>query len=543
MPNIQFQIQKLKEFIRKEGLITKDKQKIISSAGREEDWLFDLRNVFLEPEPLDLIAEIFWHNFGKEYPFQVGGQEVAAIPLVTAIIMKSRQMGKPVNGFIIRKSRKPTGLQKIIEGNFTDGKIILVDDLINSGTTALRQIKIIENSSQKVNSFFTLINFRGKKNTELLEKKQVRLFSLFSPEDFGLSSKEEKIPEENFKAVWRFQSPDPSYFWIIPKSAPYLDEEKVYFGSDSGYFWALEQKDGAVSWKFKCGYTPPGKGIFSSPAVHEDKVYFGAYDGNVYALDKNNGEIKWKFREADWVGSSPAVAADLGLLFIGLEFGLFTKRGGIAALDLETGKKIWDYRMTNFVHSSPAYCPERRLVATGCNDYHAYLFDAKKGKLKWKFETGGVIRDSLAFNLEKNLVLFGSYDNFVYAVDIDSGELRGKYETGDIIYSTPKVHEENVYFASTDKNLYSVNLKTGALNWRFTAGGRIFSSPQVIGSKILFGANDGKLYEIDSRTGKCVSFFQATERITSRVAHNPKTGRYFLSTYANELYCLEKPES
>ena len=118
--------------------------------------------------------------------------------------------------------------------------------------------------------------------------------------------------------------------------------------------------------------------------------------------------------------------------------------------------------MTDFVHSSPAYCQERRIVATGCNDYHAYLFDAKKGKLKWKFETGGVIRDSLAFDLERNLFLFGSYDNFVYAVDIDSGELRGKYETKDIIYSTPKVYEENVYFTSTDKNLYSVNLDS----WR-----------------------------------------------------------------------------
>ena len=110
----------LRDNIKKRGLVTKEKQKLIASDGSELRWLFDLRNIFLKPDSLDLIADIFWHIFEKEYPFQVGGQEIAAIPLVSAIIMKSKQLKKPVSGFVIRKSRKPAGLQKLIEGKLND---------------------------------------------------------------------------------------------------------------------------------------------------------------------------------------------------------------------------------------------------------------------------------------------------------------------------------------------------------------------------------------------------------------------------------------
>ncbi|MCX6741531.1 MAG: quinonprotein alcohol dehydrogenase, partial [Candidatus Parcubacteria bacterium] len=106
-------IEKLKEIIKREGIITKNQRKIAGAKGNEISWLFDLRNIFLNSEGLDLITDIFWQYFEKEYPFQVGGQEVAAIPLISAIILKSEQINRPVNGFIIRKSRKPTGLQKI----------------------------------------------------------------------------------------------------------------------------------------------------------------------------------------------------------------------------------------------------------------------------------------------------------------------------------------------------------------------------------------------------------------------------------------------
>ncbi|MEK7553134.1 MAG: PQQ-binding-like beta-propeller repeat protein, partial [Patescibacteria group bacterium] len=80
----------------------------------------------------------------------------------------------------------------------------------------------------------------------------------------------------------------------------------------------------------------------------------------------------------------------------------------------------------------------------------------------------------------------------------------------------------------------------GELNWRFSANGRFLASPVIIEDKIYIGATDGKLYEINIQTGKMTDFFQATERITNKIAYNAKTKRFFLPTYANEIYCLEK---
>jgi hypothetical protein len=48
------------------------------------------------------------------------------------------------------------------------------------------------------------------------------------------------------------------------------------------------------------------------------------------------------------------------------------------------------------------------------------------------------------------------------------------------------------------------------------------------------------MYEVDIKSGKCKSIYQTAERITNKISYNPETKRYFLPTYANEIYCLEK---
>jgi len=126
-----------------------------------------------------------------------------------------------------------------------------------------------------------------------LKEKGVELVSVFSLPDFGLplrGAKNGKLPRNNFELVWRWQSSDPNFFYVAPKSAPALDEDKIYLGSDNGNFWALRQADGTTVWKYKVGWHTKGKNIFSSPAIHKNSVYFGAYDGNLYSLNKDPGK-------------------------------------------------------------------------------------------------------------------------------------------------------------------------------------------------------------------------------------------------------------
>jgi outer membrane protein assembly factor BamB len=74
----------------------------------------------------------------------------------------------------------------------------------------------------------------------------------------------------------------------------------------------------------------------------------------------------------------------------------------------------------------------------------------------------------------------------------------------------------------------------------FETNGRIFGSPVIIGDSVFIGSNDGRLYEIDMESGRSHGYFQASERLMSKVTHNDSTRRIFARTVANELYCLRK---
>ncbi len=534
----------LYKIIKREAIITSDQRKSYGRDGAPQDWVFDIKKITLDPIALNLIADIFWQKYENTYPFQVGCQETAAIPLVSAIVCNSQQIGKPVNGFYIRKSRKKDGLQKIIEGKFDDNKIILVDDIINSGQTISRQINVIEEQGKKVSNVFTLVNYREETNYKFLKEKDIQLISLFPITEFGLELIKEvrDIPRNYFNVLWHFKSPNPEFFYVVPKSTPALDEDKIYFGSDSGYFWALDQKNGKVVWRHRIFWFSR-KGIFSSPAICKENVYFGAYDGNIYCLNKETGKKKWIFMEADWVGSSPVISEDLNLLFIGLEFGLLRKQGGIVALNLNTGKKVWEQKMSKFVHCTPIYLKKKKMVAIGGNDGCVHLFGARNGKKIWTYQAGDEIKYSLETDAENKFIFFGSTDGNLYIIDVDSGELILRYKNESGIFSTPFIHGDNVIFSSLDKRIYNINFQKDEPNWIFNTSGRVFSSPVLIEGNIFVGSNDGKMYEIDKNNGKLISFVQFTERITNKIVYNPSSKRFFVLTQANEIYCLARQNS
>jgi len=536
---------KIREVIERQVFVTKDKERIVSQNAAESNWLFDFRRVLLKPDVLKAISDVFLEKFGKEFPLQIGGIEVAAIPLITGLVMGLDERGKKVNGFFIRKSRKKDGLMRMIEGMVMEEKIILVDDIINTGKSFIRQVEVIESLGKKVDTVFAILRFRDLDYYKYFHDKGIDVESLFSLDDFSDSLKVKNLVEKKekpvpmpFKAEWCFKSEKPNYYYVVPKSAPVLDETKIYFGADNGNFWAINQSDGSVAWKYRVGFHAKGKHIFSSPALYNNQLFFGAYDGNFYCLDKSTGKPQWIFMEADWIGSSPCIADDLGLVFVGLEFGLWNKRGGIVALDAETGKKIWEHATPGIVQSSPAYSKKDNVVVCESNNFSVYGFDAKNGKLLWEFKTEGEVKESFAFDESRGVVVFGSFDSHIYILKTKTGELVHKIKTGEAIYSTPCVYNGHACVASLDKILYYVDLDTGAVSWKFATNGRIFASPKIIEGKPYIGSNDGRLYELDPETGKNTAFFQATERITNAVAYNPVTRKIFLPTFANEIYSL-----
>jgi outer membrane protein assembly factor BamB len=470
-----------------------------------------------------------------------------AIALLSGVVLKAEEDGRSLNAFYCRKSRKVDGMQRNIEGALTDEPVVLIDDALNSGKSIIRQIKALEAEGKRVEEVCVIVAFREPSYYEYLNERGIRIWSIFTLEDFpetgGLLKQEaQELPSSRmpYTVHWKFQSENPNYNLVVPKSAPVCDDERVYFGADNGTMWALRQSDGSVVWSFQTFRGAGKKRIFSSPALYDGTIYFGAYDGNFYALDSKTGKKRWINFDADWIGSSPCIAEDLGFIYVGLEFGLWRKHGGIACFDAQSGQRVWWQQLDTHVHSSPAYSSRLGIVAVGSMNGDVCAFDAKTGNVLWRFSEAGDVKGGLAFDDERELVVFGSWDKSIYAVDARTGKKEHVFETYRPIYSNPVVRDRRLYMGLIDKRIVCIDLETWDLVWQFQAQTRVFATPEFIDNSLYCGGNDGRLYEIDPETGAERSFFQTTERVVNKVTHNPRTGRIFLPTYANEIYCIER---
>jgi outer membrane protein assembly factor BamB/orotate phosphoribosyltransferase len=529
--------------IRERAILHGENQRLISPRGINNRWLIDLRRLFMDPKLLDAAAELFWRQCANLLPFQVGGVESAAVPLLSAILLKSLARGAPVNGFTIRKERKAYGAGNWIEGSLNNLPILIVDDLLNSGSSLERARVVLEKEGSQIANAFVLIDYQSPEGMRWRETHNVLVVAPFHLPEFDLSLKKpQPKPMAAFRNRWRVASPDPNFFHRVPKSFPATDGTGVYFGSDCGIFWKLDARDGSVIWKFAVN-AHGHKNLWSSPALHGGRVYFGSYDGNVYCLNAETGEEVWRFTGADWVGSSPALAPELGLLFIGLEFATEGKRGSIAALRMEDGEKVWEHITRRYTHASPAYWPERRLVACGSNDNEMFLFEAVSGEMRWRFETGGSVRHAPAFDTSRGHIVTGCADGRIYIVDIETGKQVWSVQTDNTIYTVPLVVKDKAYIGSTDKYLYVLDLERRAVKTKIFAGSKIFCPPQLLAGKIYMGACNGIVYEIDPESDDVTGKHQLPDAITNALAYNPETADFYALTYVNELFAFRRASS
>jgi outer membrane protein assembly factor BamB/orotate phosphoribosyltransferase len=537
----------LSSAIRERGILRGENQRLISPQGNANRWLIDMRRLFMDAKLLDAAAELFWQDCGDKMPFQVGGMESAAIPLLSAILMKSLSRGTPVNAFTIRKERKTYGTGSSIEGTLTDAKIVMVDDVLNSGSSLEKARAVLAQENKTIALAYVLVDYDSAEGKRWRQGRGIPVVAPFHLGEFGLAiERPQSRPMAVFNNRWHFASPDPNFFHRVPKSFPATDGERVYFGSDGGVFWCLDGSDGRVVWTFRVN-APGHKNIWSSPAIDQGRVYFGSYDGNVYCLDAATGSEVWRFAGADWVGSSPALAPELGLLFIGLEFAVEGKRGSIAALRMDTGEKVWEYPTRRYTHASPAYWPERQLVACGSNDNEMFLFDAASGNLRWRFETmsgdqgeKGSIRHAPAFFTERSQIVTGCANGWIYIIDIETGKEAWSVKTDNTVYTVPLVVGDKAYVGSTDKCLYVLDLERRVVKAKIFAESKVYGPPRLLNGRIYFGACNGIVYEIDPDSDEVTGKHQLPDAITNAVAYNAGTGDFYALTYVNELFAFTR---
>jgi orotate phosphoribosyltransferase len=113
-------------------------------------------------------------------PDCVGGLTLGADPVAYAIAHAAARAGRSLDAFTVRKEAKGHGTGRRIEGGFRpDGQVVIVEDVVTTGDSALRAIQVVEEAGARVFGVLAVVD-REDSGRERLERAGYPLISLFT---------------------------------------------------------------------------------------------------------------------------------------------------------------------------------------------------------------------------------------------------------------------------------------------------------------------------------------------------------------------------
>jgi orotate phosphoribosyltransferase len=109
----------------------------VLSSGATSNFYIDVRKTSLHAEGLRLISRLVYEAIEKDNVTAVGGLTLGADPLVAGVMLHSAEVGKPLEGFLVRRISKDHGLRGQVEGNLAGHKrVAILDDVVTSGESS-----------------------------------------------------------------------------------------------------------------------------------------------------------------------------------------------------------------------------------------------------------------------------------------------------------------------------------------------------------------------------------------------------------------------
>ena len=180
---MQYERQALIDLIREKALEFGD---FTLASGKKASFYLDCRKVTLDSRGANLIAAGMLELLADDYPDAVGGMAIGADPITGAIITRAGQTERPLRGFIVRKEAKQHGTGQAVEGPVQPGdRVVIVEDVVTSGGSALRAIEQAEQFGLQVIGALTIVD-RLAGGAEAFAARGVPLRSLLTIADLGI---------------------------------------------------------------------------------------------------------------------------------------------------------------------------------------------------------------------------------------------------------------------------------------------------------------------------------------------------------------------
>jgi len=152
----------------------------VLSSGATSNYYIDVRKTSLHPQGLRLISQLFYDLIQTEDVTAVGGLTLGADPLVSGLMLYAAEKGRPLEGFLVRKTQKDHGLRGQVEGNLAGHKrVIILDDVITSGESSLIAAEAAESYKADVVRILAVVD-REQGATQIFQQRGYPFSSLFS---------------------------------------------------------------------------------------------------------------------------------------------------------------------------------------------------------------------------------------------------------------------------------------------------------------------------------------------------------------------------
>ena len=176
--------ERLREIIAEIGLIRASGESFTLASGKTSPFFFDIRMVALDAEGAALIAASILERLGGAEVDSIGGIELGAVPIVSAVAALSWP-DRPLAGLIVRKTAKERGTRKDIEGHVREGaRVVLVEDVTTTGGSVLQAARAVRAQGCVAERVITVVD-RLEGAADNLAAEGLVLESLYTREDFA----------------------------------------------------------------------------------------------------------------------------------------------------------------------------------------------------------------------------------------------------------------------------------------------------------------------------------------------------------------------
>lgn len=156
------------------------------ASGKKSTYYLDGKQISLHSTGLRQVS-LGLLDLLKDVDFSaIGGMTIGADPIVGGVLVAAAELGRSLDGFLVRKESKGHGTQRFVEGPVVPGaKVVVIDDVVTTGGSALQAVERIVEFGCKVVCVVGIVD-RKEGGAESFARQKLPFRSLLSIEDFGI---------------------------------------------------------------------------------------------------------------------------------------------------------------------------------------------------------------------------------------------------------------------------------------------------------------------------------------------------------------------